>query len=329
MRRYRFLRCAPRIGFFLASIAACLAMIGCGPNIDLNTVRELDKSAVAAEPSFAAIAHDYAASCVRVGIWTFAATKADFGSIESKCKDSQLVADQWEAMNSIILKYVRALGALAGVVATDTDFGTQIDALVNKVSAIGPTPIVAPAQLTNFVGLGTSLVRAYSDARRKGAVAKFAKDADTYVHMITVEILEPAAQEHYATQLDVERAAVDTFFERALVNLLPGVTAPGTSPQTATPGTSLQTTPPGPSAADMTFQVLQLKADWGRERQVVEDKRVAITAYVAMLNDIAGANAAFSKGAAMGPPEDVIQRLQVYLPDFGDQIYKLKAAFPE
>ena len=79
----------------------------------------------------------------------------------------------------------------------------------------------------------------------------------------------------------------------------------------------------------MTFQVLQLKADWGRERQVVEDKRVAITAYVAMLNDIAGANAALSKGAAMSPPEDVIQRLQVYLPDFEDQISKLKAAFPE
>jgi hypothetical protein len=329
MRGYRFLRCAPRIGVILTSAASCLVVIACGPNVDLNTVRELDRSAVAAEPSFAAIAHDYAASCVRLGIWTFAATKDDVGSIESKCKDSQLVADQWEAMNSIILRYVRALGALAGVVATDTDFGTQIDALVKKVSAIGPTPIVAPAQLTNFVGLGASLVRAYSDARRKGAVAEFAKGADTYVQMITVEILEPAAQEHYATQLDVERAAVDTFFERALVNLLPGVTAPGTSPQTATPGASPQTAPPGPSPTDMTFQVLQLKANWGRERQVVEDKRVAITAYVAMLNDIAGANAALSKGAAMTLPEDVIQRLQVYLPDFEDQTSKLKAAFPE
>jgi hypothetical protein len=329
MMRYRLLRCAPRISFILASTASCLAMIACGPNVDLNTVRELDRSAVAAEPSFAAIAHDYAASCVRLGIWTFAATKVDVGSIESKCKDSQLVADQWEAMNSIILRYVRALGALAGVVATDTDFDTQIDALVKKVSAIGPTPIVAPAQLTDFVGLGTSLVRAYSGARRKGAVAEFAKDADAYVHMITVEILQPAAQEHYATQLDIERAAVDTFFERALVNLLPEVAAPGTSPQTAILGTLPQTAPPGLSPADTAFQVLQLKADWGRERQAVEDKRVAITAYVAMLNDIAGANAALSKGAAMGPPEDVIQRLQVYLPDFADQISKLKAAFPE
>src|SRR5262249_44408882 len=152
MMRYRFLRNAPRIGIILASMASCLAVIACGPNIDLNTVRDLDKSAVAAEPSFAAIAHDYAASCVRLGIWTFAATKADFGSIESKCKDSRVVADQWEAMNSIILQYVRALGALAGVVATGADFGTQIDALVQKVNAIGPTPIVAPAQLTNFVG---------------------------------------------------------------------------------------------------------------------------------------------------------------------------------
>jgi hypothetical protein len=329
MMRYRLLRCAPRIGFIMAGLASCMAVIACGPNVDLNTVRELDRSAAAAEPSFAAIAHDYAASCIRLGIWTFAATKADTGSIESKCKDSQLVADQWEAMNAIILRYVRALGALAGVVATETDYGTQIDALVKKVSAIGPTPIVAPAQLTDFVGLGTSLVRAYSEARRKGAVAKFAKDADAYVHMITVEILQPAAQEHYATQLDIERAAVDTFFERALVNLLPGVATPGASPQTATPGTLPQTAPPGLSPADTAFQALQLKADWGRERQVVEDKRVAITAYVAMLNDIAGANAALSKGAAMGPPEDVIQHLQVYVPDFENQISKLKAAFPE
>lgn len=163
-------------------------LVACAPNVDLQAVQQYATATADASSSFSSIAADFSASCLRrreltlrpadlpytliepAQAYTGAApvpqtTSTPLGTFNDvNCVNAAAVSEEWDKRNKIVLGYVQALGAIAGVNVQPT-FAPLGTALVNA-------KLITQVQDTAFTTLAQDLSGAIIAGAQREAIAK-------------------------------------------------------------------------------------------------------------------------------------------------------------
>jgi len=288
----------------LCSVGLIFLTAACGSvDSQLDAVRAFAQSAVTVEPTFAAVASDFYASCVRQYNWQVAASAdpVHFRSLEEWCgggvapRGSQPAtqtcggpraagqsqtpctafddSQQWQKIHAVLLAYMRALGGLADDQGNDYGLPKFADEVVALNASTGWLGGLDANAGHNIAAFGKWVLDAKFAGKRKAALAGIVDQADPYVQDLTVQLRE-IAQTRYGEALRLETLAVDNYYATYLPR------------------------PPVPVPIADRIQYV-------RDRQAVAARYAAISAYTDALDHIAKGHAALVdvlKARAPGNP---------------------------
>ena len=261
-------------------ITLASTFVGCSSAVDLQAVQAYAKTTADARASFATVAADFSASCLRRRELTLrnadlpfslvdlapaytavpapspAATPALGSFNDSRCIGAQSVSAEWDKRNKIFLGYIQALGAIAGVDAQPT-FEPLGDALVNG-------QIISQVQDTAFVNLAKTIAGIALAGEQRDAIAKTVTGVDGSLHTAidSLKIVDDA----YGQELNAEFN--DTFnFYNSLIRAEIGS---------------------NPDALTMTVknQIYGQRQIYAASLQAVNDRRASTIGYARVLEGI-------------------------------------------
>jgi len=210
---------------------ACLFILfgGCNQStVDLSAVQDYVKATATAGTAFGALADDLYHSCLRyqeyalttnaggAPLWSDvlapttppsgASRRANLSMGDAHCQESSDLAHTWTLENDVLLSYVHALGAIAGVDTVPTNFGT-LGASLKNAGVIAGDP-VATAAATLAEKIAGSLIA----ARQRRSIQEIAATARTAGLNKLVRDLQRVTTLGYLRKLDNERLEVDGYY---------------------------------------------------------------------------------------------------------------------
>ena len=308
------MRCVCRSSAALAVILALPALTGCQTPVDISAVNDYVKTVNAASVGFRDVAADFGASCLRFrelsltepgDLRSVPALDApadptrtgpsfDFQSALPKCRLAAGVSDQWNKRNVIIVGYVRALGAIAGVDTKPTGF----DALATQLQDVG---VIKKATVAPFASVATTIASMVFVGKQEALLKKYVHDADPSLQA-AVTSLSAFTQDEYMDLLRNELTLVDSRYR--------------TSVRDHTKG-----------AFDL-IAVESERADWLARRTSVLRRMDAATAYADAIEKIAKTNAqlvaASDKNMSFGAE---VQVAREFVSQIGDDVATLVKSF--
>lgn len=178
-------------------------------------------------------------------------------SIVQSCAKRKIAAGQWRQANDVLVGYFDALGALAGAPRTGDSF-----AVGELAGALRASDVLSESQAAAVSALGTTVVGAVFDARRRGELGHYIPQADAALGA-AVTALELAAQTHYGFALRQESDELEAFLSDNFIVARPGVDA---------------------------FEVLQYGQAWNDKRRELDARRTAADDYIASLEALRAAH---------------------------------------
>ena len=176
--------------------------------LDLNAINGFSSTAAASEQSFADIAADFYASCVRSHQFVYTSGPVP----DPDCSESQADSKSWSDANEIVISYIKALGDLAGGTATTSDYG--LPALSSQLST---SKILNDPQAQAIKTFATDAVNVIFAAERREVLADKMQHADGSLKT-AIDTLKAVASHYSNTQLGFEQDQLNSFFQHNLVH---------------------------------------------------------------------------------------------------------------
>lgn len=294
-----------------AVLLSSTALSACN-RIDLTAVTTLANAAQKAEPSYRALTQDYHDSCVRTQQW-YALIEAEAHQPRPLSKRTRATAlpvatapladvceatakrtaiARWNAWNHLLIAYYAALGEIAMKPSADSDYGIgdAVSAMQND-QMLGDTPQSAKT-VAQIASGAKAAIDAYLDARRRNAIADFAKPdsaGSRFVHRIT-DALITCANDYLNEELVPERTAVDQFYRFNLYQV--------------------------PGGTQILTGLHRFTKDWSADDSEVEARATAAKSYIASLQSLRDSYDAIAKGITNNDVSSVSGTISLYLADY-------------
>ena len=228
----------PSARWFLIIIGLAAGLAACGP-ADLAAVQKYAQVTADASSGFSAVAMDFGESCLRQREFTIdtavlpttnvmlapgfipgptpapsVAPSPAGGFDDPQCTQARAVSDEWDKRNKVILGYVQALGAIAGVDARPT-FAPLGTALVGA-------KMLTTAQDTAFTHIAAVLTGAIVTGRERDAIGQTVTAVEPALP-VAVDALK-TVDAAYAQELNAEYNQTFVYYNAMIRSELP---APG------------------------------------------------------------------------------------------------------
>ena len=234
--------------WLFAALIVAAGLAACGPTTDVAAVKQYAQVTSDASAAFASIAVDFGESCLRQREFTLReadmprtltelapayppaptpqpttappATSFD----DPQCLQARSVGDEWRKRNAVIVGYVQALGAIAGV-DVQPSFAPLGTALVGA-------KLITLAQDTAFTTIASELTASLVAARKRDAIAKtvIAVDPSLRVAIDALKTVDAA----YAQELNAEYNLTFDFYNALIRSELPNANATASPAMRAT-----------------------------------------------------------------------------------------------
>jgi len=197
----------------LTILVAAFLIAGCN-NVDLLAVQVFASETNAAKESFDNLSEDWLGTCIRrteymrVSRSDLRKVPEDSESTSSggKCATFATFADDWRAKNDLLIAYVEALGALAGLGSTPRN----VDQLSTGLSAVG----TSPAEASAYSDLAAKISAEIIAGQQRRYIGLFARENDSAVEVLVRDL--SATADRYDAELSLEGVALDGLFRDTL-----------------------------------------------------------------------------------------------------------------
>lgn len=216
----------PIIGF--------LAVPGCGGSVGVKEIASFTAAVNSASVSFSAISSDFANTCLQLREYELtspadlrllpvvnptpdpASTTRPLEVTDAypNCGAAESVSQQWQSRNAIIVGYVRALGAIAGVDVKPSG----LDALAGKLSDVGA---MKDSQIKPFSDLASSISNLLLRGKQ-GALLKMYSHRAAVPLTTAVQSLRTFVSNDYIPLLSAEQVILDRRYRDSLRRQLRG-----------------------------------------------------------------------------------------------------------
>ena len=214
----------------------------------------------------------------------------------------QAAIARWNGWNHLLIAYYAALGNIAAKPSSNSDYGiTSAATSMQQDKLIANTPKQA-ATVADVSSAAITAIDAYLDAKRRNAIADFAKadsPGSAFVKKITAA-LAGAGQDYIDDELAPERIAVDQFYSFNLY-LVPGGTEVLTSLHTYT-------------------------KEWSDDDGAVQSNVVAAQSYIKSLKSLESSYDAIAKAISDNDISSARGLVALYVTDFNTNLKTINQA---
>jgi len=292
----------------IALTFACVLASGCN-SVDLSAVHDFAEETTAAKTPFEAISEDWLGTCVRRTEYArqtpsqLRLVPADENVAVSNpgpnCADAATFALQWKARNDLVIAYVRALGALAGIGSVPKNTAM----LAGGISDLGVLPAADKGAFADIAG---KIASASIEGQQRRAIGGFARDNDVALHTALKDLHFIA--DRYDEELVDEASALDQMFR----DTLRAQTVDGTP-----------SAPEPPAFQARRLELEAVREQWEKRRSDLRKRHEKTAAYRDALDTIGEAHADIVARADHFGPADLALDLKAYADSFGDDVATL------
>ncbi len=311
-----------KTGIAVVFVLLTSTFAGCEHPVDLQKIQAYANAVASAAPSFDVVADDYARTCVQIREHTDqshawlqnapkaeftpppspapAATTSGFGQSYPNCADAALVAQQWQKRNKVVVDYVYALAAIAGV-------NTKPSGLSDLTGQLTNVGLVGTAPATLFTDLGNAIIQSLLESEQQAALRKALQQGNGPFQDSTAALRKLSAS--YQILLASDLVQTDGFYQVDVRKRLAERAALENAPKK--PGNASL------MAMELTLHVAPVdiyneRQQWLAERINIQTRMSQATAYDSTMSDLASTNKdlteASEKGASFGDMIDVVNQ---------------------